>query len=158
MRKNTIVGFFVFSPKRLSVFTWAIDLGANIGVYTTFIARHCSRVDAFEPDKHLVSKLEHNLQLNGIGNVAIHAMCVSDVTGRVNFQTACARNFGLGKIAERGIEQRSISLRDLLTGSERQSLFIKMEIEGAELLAVKGAQEAFEVLGLSSFDSHRGSS
>ena len=50
-------GIFRFLARRLPTFAWAIDLGANIGVYTTFIAQYCNRVDAFEPDKHLVSKL-----------------------------------------------------------------------------------------------------
>src|SRR4029077_7250514 len=51
---------FHFLSRRLPEFARAIDLGANTGVYTTFIARHCQRVDAFEPDKSLIVKLERN--------------------------------------------------------------------------------------------------
>ena len=87
-------GIFRFLSKRLASFAWAIDLGANIGVYTTFIARYCNSVDAFEPDKHLVSKFERNLHLNGISNVTIHAKCISDVTGTVRFETSSNRNLG----------------------------------------------------------------
>lgn len=134
-------GIFRFLSKRLPSFAWAIDLGANMGVYTTFIARYCNSVDAFEPDKHLVSKLEYNLHLNGIGNVTIHAKCISDVTGTVRFETSTARNLGVGKIVERGILLPSVSLGEFLVKSERRSLFIKMDIEGAEWLAIKGAQD-----------------
>ena len=131
-------GIFRFLSKRLSSFAWAIDLGANIGVYTTFIARYCDSVDAFEPDKHLVSKFERNLHLNGISNVTIHAKCISDVTGMVRFEASSTRNLGEGKIAERGISLPSVSLGDFLAKSVRRSLFIKMDIEGAEWLAIKG--------------------
>ena len=84
---------------------------------------------------------ERNLHLNDISNVTIHAKCISDVTGTVCFETSSARNLGLGKIAERGISLPSVSLGDFLTESERRSLFIKMDIEGAEWLAIKGAQD-----------------
>jgi FkbM family methyltransferase len=135
---------FRFLSRRLPSFNWAIDLGANIGVYTTFIARFCNRVDAFEPDKHLVSKLERNLHLNGIGNVTIHAKCVSDVTGTVHFEAPPARNQGVGKIAKQGITLPSVSLDDFLAKLECQSLFIKMDIEGAEWLAIRGAQSVLQ--------------
>jgi FkbM family methyltransferase len=137
-------GVFRFLSKRLPSFTWAIDLGANIGVYTTFIARFCNKVDAFEPDKRLVSKLKRNLDLNGISNVTIHAKCISDVTGTVHFEASRARNEGVGKIAERGILLPSVSLGDFLAKMERQSLFIKMDIEGAEWLAIKGARDILQ--------------
>src|ERR1700733_9553604 len=135
-------GIFRFLSKRLPSFGWAIDLGANIGVYTTFIARYCDRVDAFEPDEHLVSKLEHNIHLNAISNVTIHATCISDVTGIVHFETSSARNLGVGKIAERGISLPPGNRGDFLAKSERQALFIKMDIEGAEWLSIKGAKDA----------------
>ena len=135
-------GIFRFLSTRLATFSWAIDLGANIGVYTTFIARYCSRVDAFEADKHIVSKLERNLQLNGISNVTIHAKCISDLTGTVRFETSSDGNLGIGKIAKQGVSLPSVSLGDFLGTSERQSLFIKMDIEGAEWPVIKSAQDA----------------
>jgi FkbM family methyltransferase len=135
-------GVFRFLAKRLPSFAWAIDLGANIGVYTTFIARHCKRVDAFEPDKHLAEKLKRNLRLNGIDRVVIHTKCISDVTGTVHFAAPSEQNQGVGKISERGISLPSISLADFLDAREPQPLFIKMDIEGAEWLAINGAQAA----------------
>jgi FkbM family methyltransferase len=134
-------GVFRFLSNRLHSFAWAIDLGANIGVYTTFIARHCERVDAFEPDTHLLAKLERNLELNDIDNVTIRATCISDVTGTVHFEAPPSQNLGVGKIAKRGQSVPALNLGDLLAVSERQSLFIKMDIEGAEWLAIKGAKD-----------------
>jgi FkbM family methyltransferase len=131
---------FDFLAGRLPSFDIAIDIGANIGVYTTFMARYCMRVEAFEPDGSIVAKLQQNLQLNGVSNVTIHAKCVSDVTGLVHFETAPSANSGVGKIAERGISLPSINLGEFLTNLERRSLFIKMDIEGAEWLAIKGAK------------------
>lgn len=135
-------GIFRFLAKRLPSFAWAMDVGANIGVYTTFIAGYCNRVDAFEPDKQLVAKLQRNLYLNGISNVTIHPKCISDVTGTVRFEKATARNQGMGRIAEQGILLPSVSLDDFLAKSKQRPLFIKMDIEGAEWLAIKAAQSA----------------
>ena len=133
---------FRFLSRELPKFTWAIDIGANIGVYTTFIARCCNKVDAFEPDSSLVAKLERNLQLNNIKNVTLHPVCVSDVTGSVQFEASPTANNGIGRIAEVGISLPSITLDNFLENSEQRPLFIKMDIEGAEWSAINGGKKA----------------
>ncbi|MFZ0422336.1 MAG: FkbM family methyltransferase [Xanthobacteraceae bacterium] len=132
---------FDFLSSKLASFAWAIDLGANIGLYTAFLARFCNRVDAFEPDENLVLKLQENLRLNHINNVKIHAKCISDTSGVVNFATSSIANLGTGKIAQRGISLPSVSLNDFLAESKQEPLFIKMDIEGAEWLAIQGAKQ-----------------
>lgn len=132
---------FRFLSDRLPLFEWAIDLGANIGIYTIFMAQRCAWVDAFEPDRQLIKRLERNLHLNGIGNVAVHAECISDTTGTVQFKAPPPGNRGIGKIANRGISLPSLSLGAFLSKSKRRPLMIKMDIEGAEWLAIKGAKD-----------------
>lgn len=131
---------FRFLRKHLDRSLWALDLGANIGVYTTFLARECFSVDAFEPDQALAIKLERNLKLNGIDNVVIHTSCISDKTGEVLFEMPPDANLGLGRIHQKGVSVPAISLDDFLSGSSPRPMFIKMDIEGAEWLAIKGAQ------------------
>jgi FkbM family methyltransferase len=49
------------------------DVGAYIGIYTLFFARavgQMGRVVAFEPNPGNYEELVHNVQLNGLGNVA----------------------------------------------------------------------------------------
>lgn len=133
---------FRFLQTHLPSFTWAIDLGANIGLYTAFMALFCDSVDAFEPDKEIAKKLEQNLRLNRIENVTIHRKCVSDHTGVVYFEVSPSRNLGIGRIGEQGIPLPSIDFGDFLSRSEPRALFIKMDIEGSEWLALKGATSA----------------
>jgi FkbM family methyltransferase len=140
-------GIFRFLSGRLPLFRWAIDLGANIGIYTIFMAHRCDWVDAFEPDRRLIERLERNLHVNRMGNVTIHAKCISDATGTVQFEAPPARNQGIGKIVERGIAVPSLSLGDFLIKSEHRPLMIKMDIEGAEWLAINGAKDALRSWG-----------
>jgi FkbM family methyltransferase len=134
---------FHFLLERLPSFRWAIDLGANIGIYTTFLALHCEQVDAFEPEKQVLPRLQENLSLNGIRNVTIHEKCVSDVSGEVLFVPPSRQNQGVGRVGEGGVPVDSITLDVFLAEPEQRPLFIKMDIEGGEWLAVRGAQQAF---------------
>jgi hypothetical protein len=83
------------------------------------------------------------LRLNGIRNVTIHETCVSDVTGEVRFVPPSPQNQGVGHVGEGGAPVDSITLDVFLAKSEQQPLFIKMDIEGGEWPAVRGAQQAF---------------
>jgi len=139
---------FRFLLERLPSFRWAIDLGANVGIYTTFLALHCERVDAFEPEKQVIPRLRENLRLNGVRNVTVHEKCVSDVLGEAPFVPPTRQNQGVGRVGEGGAPVDSITLDAFLAESERRPLFIKMDIEGGEWLAVRGARQAFRSWGL----------
>ena len=122
----------------------AIDIGANIGIYTTFLAQISDHVDAFEPEKQVLAGLRKNLSLNGINNVAIHEKCVGQFSGNVGFTSPDKHNQGVGSISlESGINQvPCITLDDFLSGVLSESCLIKMDIEGGEWLALQGAREA----------------
>ena len=134
---------FRFLLERLPSFQWSIDLGANIGIYTTFLAFHCSKVDAFEPEEKVLPRLQQNLRINGICNVTVHESCVSDVIGEVRFVPPSPQNQGVGQIGEVGVPVSSITLDEFLAKSMQLPLFVKMDIEGGEWLAVKGALQIF---------------
>lgn len=133
---------FSFLENRLATFARVLDIGANIGVYTSFFAARVSEVDAFEPEIGVVPKLRANLQLNGLTQVRIHCTCVANVSGKVNFQPPNKQNEGIGKIAERdtGIEYPCISLDDFFADSICDPCLIKLDIEGGEWLALQGAR------------------
>jgi FkbM family methyltransferase len=132
---------FSFLGDRLAGFARALDIGANIGVYTCFLAARMDKVDAFEPEIRVLPKLRANLQLNGLTHVSIHATCISHVSGTVNFERPDKSNEGSGKIAENdGIEYPCVSLDDFFGDSVAEACFIKMDIEGGEWLALQGAR------------------
>lgn len=91
----------------------------------------------------MLPRLLDNLKLNNIHHVTIHEQCVSDVSGEVRFVPPSLQNQGIGKIGEGGVSVSSITLDEFLANSQQQPLFIKMDIEGGEWLAIKGAQQVF---------------
>ena len=63
--------------------TTAIDAGANVGVFTVPLATAVGpdgAVMAFEPFPDNVARLEENIELNGLRNVAVHACAMGIIT------------------------------------------------------------------------------
>jgi FkbM family methyltransferase len=132
---------FSFLGDRLAGFARALDIGANIGVYTSFLAARLEKVDAFEPETSVLPELRANLELNGLTHVTIHATCVAHVSGKVNFESPDKANGGIGKIVEGyGIEYPCVTLDDFFGSSIGEACFIKLDIEGGEWLALQGAR------------------
>jgi len=137
---------FRFLLPRLGSFGRALDIGANIGIYTVFLAQHIPRVDAFEPEPSVLTRLRKNLSLNNVANVSVHETCVGLESGTVAFLEADERNQGIGRIASESADvehRRCVSLDDFLHSSIDEPCLIKMDIEGAELLAIQGGRQAF---------------
>lgn len=137
---------FQFLGQHLSRYRRALDLGANIGVYTLFLAAQVDRVDAFEPEPLVLEKLRANLALNGVRNVVIHETCVGNVSGSIGFNPPGRSNEGIGKVsadpAARSV-RRCITLDDFLANEIKEPCFIKMDVEGAEWLILQAAQVLF---------------
>lgn len=55
-----------------------IDIGANCGQHSLFMSRRADRVIAFEPSAEAASRLEANLALNGISNVALFRIALGE--------------------------------------------------------------------------------
>jgi FkbM family methyltransferase len=137
---------FKFLASQLSLYRRALDLGANIGVYTLFLAAYMERVDAFEPEPLVVEKLRANLLLNGLRNVVVHEACVGNVSGEIGFDPPCPSNEGIGKVSTAPAAaclRRCITLDEFLGDQIKEPLFIKIDVEGAEWLVLQAAQVLF---------------
>lgn len=55
-----------------------IDIGAHCGQHSLFMSRRANRVIAFEPGAEAAGRLEANLALNGISNVALFRIALGD--------------------------------------------------------------------------------
>jgi FkbM family methyltransferase len=140
-----------------------LDLGANYGVYSYYLSRAVGasgRVYAFEPVPFTSGTLRMIIKVLGLTNVKLVAKGCSDVAGIVDFdvpvQTSGAISAGQAHIADRnddreGKEQqvrwnRSRTVRcevvalDQYLGDVSRLTFVKCDIEGAELLAFRGAE------------------
>ena len=117
----------------------AFDVGAHAGYYTLMLSRLVGpqgRVFAFEANRANAARLRKHLHLNDIKNVEVIEAAVTDRDGETFFQTNDhVGKYGyMGKISEAGTPVRTVRLDDFPTPD-----LIKMDIEGAETLALSGA-------------------
>lgn len=70
-----------------------LDVGANIGLSTILLARRFAKVIAYEPSPVNVGFLRENLAANGITNVTVEPVAVSNEAGTLRFHEA---QFGAG--------------------------------------------------------------
>ncbi len=117
----------------------ALDLGAHIGLYTVLLSRKCTRVIAFEPSRVTREALIETLNLNECTNVEVRNECVTDITGEILFYDTGTRASNANSITPIGkpTKEQSIRIDDLRMEFD----FIKIDIEGSELLALRGATE-----------------
>jgi FkbM family methyltransferase len=132
----------------------AIDVGANVGVYTVSAARRvgaAGRVIAVEADDEYVPRLRSNLARNGIENVTVVAAAAGASDGEVELTLAADRAFSSIKplVSYRGAgESRTVPLRRLDTiwsdAGEPAVAFAKIDVEGAELEVIAGSERLLE--------------
>lgn len=124
----------------------ALDLGANIGVYTLTLAHAvgtAGKVIAFEPEPSNFALLSKNVELNGYQNVAAWPYAVGADAGTIKLYLSDSnrgdhRTFADGS-RRRVIEVRCVRLDEFLDPSLQVRL-IKMDIQGAEVTALQGMQ------------------
>jgi FkbM family methyltransferase len=118
------------------------DIGANAGFYTLAFARlvgERGHVWAFEPLAENVQNLRRHVALNGFTNVTVVQAAVSERAGVARFATAESNS--MGRLAAGGnFEVPTVSLDEFCVqaGIDSPDL-IKLDIEGGESLALKGA-------------------
>lgn len=122
--------------------TTFIDAGAHIGVYTLLACRRARRVLAFEPDPYNLAALRRNVSRGGCANVVIHPEAVADRSGRARFRAF--RSTFSGSLVAREVDQYRefevdvVCLDDVLEDSDLGTLVVKLDVEGAEPLAIAG--------------------
>lgn len=114
-----------------------VDLGAYTGDTVAKFIRYTKgyeRIYALEPDKKTFRKLEKNL--SGLENTYLYNAAAHEKSGKIAFAMRGGRN---SSAAETGILTDSVSVDDILEGN--RASYIKMDVEGAELAAIRGAKE-----------------
>jgi len=122
-----------------------LDLGANIGYYTLIFAKLVGeegRVYAFEPDPDNFTLLKKNVEVNGYRNVVLVQRAIANKTSKMNLYLS-ADNKGDHRIYDpnerrKVIEIEAIKLDDYFRKYNGCPDFIKMDIQGAERLAIDG--------------------
>ena len=131
--------------------TCVIDIGANVGVFTVSLGsvlRLSGLIWAFEPLPSNVVRLRENIQLNGLKNVEIYPIALGNHDGDVTFHLSSDPLFhSMVGVAPKRDTGRTITVTvDCLdniwkkAGRPQVSL-IKIDVEGAELEVLEGAEE-----------------
>jgi len=130
-----------------------VDIGANIGYYTLILASRVGKmgkVYAIEPEPTNMMLLQRNIQLNRLSNVVCEQTAVLDYEGQVTlylsdinhgdhrvFDAADDDRFNAGTPRNQ-ISVRTIVLDRYLANVGAQVDLVKMDIQGAEMLALDG--------------------
>jgi FkbM family methyltransferase len=135
--------FHAYTPKQGDV---AIEVGAGVGGETLSVSRlvgQTGRVIAIEAHPETYRCLKMLCTLNALDNVTTRQAAVMNQHGsiRISDLDTHVMNSVLGS-AKTGIEVPAITLDDLVEAEGLTRIdFLKMNIEGAELLALQGMRD-----------------
>lgn len=122
-----------------------IDVGANSGFFTLLASRRVGptgRVLSFEPLPSMRSRITENIALNEMKNVTLHAVALSNSVGEVTFYEGPQGHKGISSMRPIGeasaiLQVPTMPLDDLADKITSIKL-IKIDVEGAEQLAIEG--------------------
>ncbi len=124
----------------------ALDVGANVGLMSSVLAKRARRVVAFEPLPMLCERLRENVEAWGAEGekVTVHEMAVSDISGVAGFEYTeqFYMNEGLAHLSDNGeMQVKTTRLDDLF---DSHIGVMKVDVEGFELNVFRGAQQLLE--------------
>ncbi|CAN1556681.1 fkbM_fam, methyltransferase, FkbM family [Spirosomataceae bacterium] len=137
------LGAFMFLLREDDI-VW--DIGASVGLFSIYSAPLVSKVISFEPDREIYERLLKNIALNRFED-KINALQIglSTEAGLVSLSSD-GLNGNSPSISNLGRHQGQImvevnSIDNLIKSGLHWPSVLKIDIEGAEILALKGAQD-----------------
>ena len=142
-----------------------VDIGANIGYYCLLEARlvgSSGRVYAIEPVPKNYDLLCRNIALNDYRNICTHNVAVSSAAGLGKLAVTDASNWGsmldlntpdasdhirtrMQELTRGFVEVRTVSIDEFLEGEQEPDVdFLRMDIEGYEIEALRGMMNTLE--------------
>ena len=120
------------------------DVGAHVGFYTLLaseIVGQSGKVIAFEPLPQNLHYLNKHLSLNQCGNVKVIEAAVAEESGTTFFTKGISSS--MGYLSSTGdYEVKVVSLDNLVLNREiPYPDYMKIDVEGAELLVLSGAKK-----------------
>lgn len=122
----------------------ALDIGANVGIWTVLLARHpnVARVISFEPSPQNLTYLKHNIQSNKVE----HKVQIIEAAASNEEGTSFFDDEGSGatmRLAEQGRLSVSTVIVDKVVQSDEVGL-IKIDVEGFEPTVLAGCWRTIE--------------
>lgn len=127
----------------------ALDIGANIGNHALFFSKIFSSVHAFEPNPQVIARLRRNIEANRAGNISVHEFGLSSECAVLPFRCNDDGNAGMGKFLDTdaaGAAKLEVRRGDAVVQDCNLDAidFIKIDVEGHEISALKGLRETIE--------------
>jgi len=125
------------------------DIGANIGYFSISAARVAKSVRSFEPEEKNYKILKNNVGKNDIDNIKLHKIAVSDLNGESELFINTTEGSGIHSLAyDERLNKESDTIKtrtfDSLTGTYGNPDLVKIDVEGAELKIIEGAEETLK--------------
>ena len=126
----------------------ALDIGANVGVYTLALAKYVKEVISIEPVPFTFDILKSVVRKFNLENVKVLNKAISDKTGNVTISVPEIKgttNYFRARIVEDQLSKRStftvnaITIDDAFLKKADEICFIKVDVEGHELACIQGA-------------------
>lgn len=121
-----------------------IDVGAFIGTHTVFFSKECkgcTGVDSFECLSESFELLNYNINLNECRNVKCYCIPILDKVESIKILRSTPDDLGRTRVeSKEGTDIVSTTLDREIYYSDKIAL-IKIDVEGNELLVLKGAIE-----------------
>jgi len=120
----------------------AIDGGAHVGSWTVFLAGAFDRVIAFEPCQESFAMLQKNMAR--YKNVECKNQALMDAAGKVDVTTPSKKQLKLTSRIVRKSKTGGIRCVKIDSLKLETCGLIKLDVEGAEGMAIKGASETLK--------------
>ena len=118
-----------------------LDVGANLGLYTLLAAKRGAQVFAVEADPLNAEMLRHNLKINRLeARVTIFELAATESERQIPFYRSVF-NMGESNVLGNGILAGEIQGRPIDSLRLPPIDICKMDIEGAEIIALTGMRE-----------------
>ena len=144
-----LVDYLQFEPGDI-----VIDIGANVGWYSLLLARLANDdvdIFAFEPDPLNFALLEHNIRLNGATQITAIQKALAEKDGIQRLYQHDSNNLGRHSLLKlqdgMAVDVQTTSLDKFWNQNglgARVPRIIKIDIEGYELVALRGASEVLK--------------
>lgn len=123
-----------------------VEVGANIGSTTVFLADFFTRVHAFEPSSRNREVLKRNLDINGVRNTTIIPAALADRVGTAVLHLDAANNSGQDSLLPQeeagraATEQVPVTTLDAALPGVTDVTLVHIDAEGYDVKVLEGAR------------------